>query len=109
MTAIQNEEGGAIRRRRPRTRGEATKRDFSPQSEIAAALGFLLRSKREEKRRTLAEVCGHIGCVINTLRKYEAGATLMQADDLLKVARFLDIDVAELLAIDPTLLDEASK
>lgn len=82
------------------------KEQFQPKSPTAEALGQLLRQRREAAGKTIHEVYRALGCSLNRYRMGEAGASPFRADEMLLIARFLEINVAELLAIDPAVLDE---
>ena len=79
--------------------------DFlAPKSPVTAALGEMLRTKREAADISIRGMSQRLDVVINTIRKWESGATCPRSEDLLKIAGILKIEPAELLAIDPHLL-----
>lgn len=78
---------------------------FLPKNPVTEAIGALLRSKREAAGKTIRDMTAACGCGTNAYRMYESGASVMRADMLLIAARELGIEPAELLAIDPSILD----
>lgn len=96
-------DGGATRRRRG---GGDVYPQFLPKTPVTQALGALLRERRETAGRTIKDMTVAVGCGVNAWRMYESGASSMRSDMLLLAARELGIEPAELLAIDPNILDQ---
>ena len=71
-----------------------------PHSETAehvqATLGAILRRRRELQERSLADIAGPAGISVGFLSEVERGRKDVSTERLLKVARALDVTVAEL-------------
>lgn len=73
-------------------------RSPSPEEKhLRAAVGRALWERRRARKVSQGEIARHLGVVLNTVRKYEAGETALPTTTLLRIAAFLDCQPAELL------------
>jgi transcriptional regulator with XRE-family HTH domain len=63
---------------------------------VCATLGAILRRRREVRERSLADVAGPAGISPGFLSEVERGRKDISTDRLLKVARALEVTIAEL-------------
>ena len=63
---------------------------------VLATLGAILRRRRELRERSLADVAGPAGISLGFLSEVERGRKDISTERLLKVARALDVTIAEL-------------
>lgn len=104
MEKTRTTSGGAPR---GKPRGVSARDQFTPKNELTRQLGAILTDARKRKDYSLKTLADILEISVNALRMYESGGSVMRADMLLKVAEILGIKVSDLLAVDPSLLDEA--
>jgi len=79
-----------------------------PISEIDVAIGARIRTCRELKRATQAQLANGCGVTFQQVQKYEKGTNRVAAARLYEIARFLDVPISYFyLDVDDRLRGEA--
>ena len=91
------------------TRNMTAKEQFEPKSATAKALGERVYACRRRANKSVAQMIEPLKCSVNRYRMGEAGASPFRSDELLTIAAVLEIDAAELLAIDPAIEDRPAE
>lgn len=70
-----------------------------PAGDVEQALGQRFREVRKRQKVRLVDLASGLQCSINTIRWMEAGARMLRTDDLVRAARIMGVDPAELTSI----------
>lgn len=74
---------------------------------IRSLIGTLIKSARQAKRLTQADVAEALGCELETISRYERGKSIPDSEQLLNLAIFLGVSPLELLPYKADLSRES--